>query len=131
MNSAIELHDSEVSSVKRDGPTVRIAFEPAYVHRSVGRPGIDAGEGYLQAADLVLAGVASLEEEGQCIGTLSDGSIAVGRQEFANVLPLPLDFTGAVSATFVFASGGVLAIRATGVTCVLSGSARYVEAYEG
>jgi hypothetical protein len=131
MNSAIELHDSKVSSVKRDGSVVCIALEQAYIHRSSGRPGIDAGEGYVQAVDLVLSGVATLEEEGKCLGTISDGSITVGEQEFANVLPLPFGLNGRVSAKFAFVSGGVLAISATEVACVLMGVARYVEAYEG
>ena len=131
MNSAIELHDSKVSSVKRDGQNVCIALEPAYLHRSGGRPGIDPGEGYLQSADLVFSGVESLEEEGQCTGTLSDGSVAAERQEFANGLPLPFNLVGAISAKFNFVSGGILVVRATGVSCILSGTARYVEAYEG
>jgi len=131
MNSAIELHDSEVTAVVRDGQSVRVEFGPAYVHRSTGRPGMDAGEGYLQAADLVFSGAASLDEEGTCRGTVSDGSVSVGEREFANVVPLPLVLVGEVSAALHFVSGGVLRIRAGEVSCVLRGSARYVEPYEG
>jgi len=131
MNSAIELHDSEVTAVVRDGEAVRVEFGPAYVHRSTGRPGMDSGEGYLQAADLVFSGVATLDEEGTCRGTVSDGSISVGDRELANVLPLPLVLVGKVSAVLHFASGGVLRIHAGEVSCVLRGAARYVEPYEG
>jgi hypothetical protein len=131
MNSAIELHDSEVTSVARDGQVVRVALEPAYVHRSTGRPGIDAGEGYLQAADLFFSGATGFEEEGICRGTVSDGYVSAGEREFANVVPLPFLFRGEISATFHFVSGGVLRIRASEVSCVLRGAARFVEAYEG
>jgi hypothetical protein len=106
-------------------------FEPAYIHRSNGRPGFDAGEGFAQAAELLFPGADSLEEEGVCVGAISDGSISAEGLEFANLIPLPFELSGIVRATFTFVSGGVLKVRAAGVSCVLSGSARYVEAYEG
>ncbi len=50
MNTAIELHDSELSAITHDGSTVVLSFSPAYLHRSVGRPGYDAGVGWWQPA---------------------------------------------------------------------------------
>ena len=46
-NRLIELHDSEVLDVAHDGDDVMIPMS-AYVHASVGRPGIDAGTGWTQ-----------------------------------------------------------------------------------
>jgi hypothetical protein len=53
MNAALEFHDSEVSSVECTGSTLCVRFAAAYVHQSEGRPGADAGAGYVQSVELL------------------------------------------------------------------------------
>jgi hypothetical protein len=54
MNSAIELHDSEICQIRQSGGNAVVEFTPAYLHMSRGRPGIDSGSGWLQDARLSL-----------------------------------------------------------------------------
>lgn len=130
MNEALELHDSNASRFLRESGTLRISLEPAYVHRSPGRPGVDAGEGYAQAAELIFS-EARVEIEGACEGYLSEGSVSCDGSVLENLLPLPLNYIGAVVGTLVFVSGGVLRVSASGVSCMGKGAARFLEKYEG
>jgi hypothetical protein len=130
MNAGIELHDSKVSAIVRSPGVLRILLEPAYVHRSAGRPGVDPGEGWVQSAELVFSEPRDTEQ-GACIGTLGDGRISSDAAHFENVLPLPFALSGEVQAHLDFTSGGVLNVNAAGLVCVLKGEARFVERYEG
>jgi hypothetical protein len=131
MNSAIELHDSKIEAMRMSGGDLHLVFSSAYVHRSAGRPGIDAGSGHVEPAEMVFAGASFSESGGTCIGPVSDGSLSVENGKFENFIPLPLGLSGRVSATIAFSSGSVLAVTATGVSYQATGPARFVEAYEG
>ena len=119
----VELRSSET--------TLHMIFEPAYVHRSEGRPGIDAGSGFLQPAEIVFSGAKDTEKDGPCSGAISEGLVTVGGKRYDSVLPLPFDATGKVSAEFTFASGAVLSVTAAGVSCASTGPAVLVDGYEG
>jgi hypothetical protein len=131
MNSAIELHDSDIVELRRSGRELRVVLDPAYVHRSTGQPAIDSGSGHLQTGELVFAEAQVSELGGICVGTITDGFVAAGTVRHTNVVPLPLHLEGPVSAEFVFTSGAVLRVTSAGVIWVPTGEARYVEAYEG
>jgi hypothetical protein len=131
MNSAIELHDSDISAVRLSGSELRLVFNPAYVHRSAGRPGVDPGQGYLQPVELVFSDAQSSEHGGECIGTISSGFVANELVEYANVIPLPITLSGQVSAEITFNSGAVMRVTGSGLSCVSAGDARFLEAYEG
>ncbi|MEO7107843.1 MAG: hypothetical protein ABIZ09_15820 [Rhodoferax sp.] len=131
MNSAIEFHDSDISAVRLSGSELRLVFNPAYVHRSAGRPGIDPGKGYLQPVEMVFSDAQSSERGGECIGTISSGFVATELVEYANVIPLPIALSGQVWAEITFNSGAVMRVTSTGFACVPTGDARYLEAYEG
>ena len=86
MNAALEFHDCTVASVEREAGVLRIALEPAYVHRSAGRPGVDPGKGYLQPAELLFS-EARVDIRGACIGDLSSGSVSCDGRAYDNVMP--------------------------------------------
>lgn len=62
-NRAVELHDSQVISVRLEGGTCVIELA-AYVHDSDGTPGVDAGTGWTQAAQLTLHGAHDAQHPG-------------------------------------------------------------------
>ena len=111
--------------------TLHMIFEPAYVHRSNGRPGVDAGSGFLQPAEIVFTGAKFTEKDGPCKGAISEGMISVSGKKFDSVLPLPYEASGKVSAEFTFESGAVLSVTATGVSCASTGPAELVDGYDG
>jgi hypothetical protein len=131
LKSALEFHDSDVVDIRQDGDALLLIFEPAYVHRSNGRPGVDAGSGFLQPAEIGFAAAQFTEKDGPCRGSISEGLITVSGKKFDSVLPLPYQATGKVTAEFTFESGAVLSITAGGVTCVSTGPAELVDGYEG
>jgi hypothetical protein len=130
VNAAIEIHDSELADVviTQNGVVIRLA--PAYIHRSVARPGFDAGSGWSQAVELLFAfGVV----EGQipelpC--TLDDGSIS-GGAEFAGMIPLPCVVETAVRFEARNLHGDLVVIRGDRLEVKAVGEASYVEEFPG
>ena len=115
------------------GVDLRLTFAPAYVHRSLGRPGVDAGHGYLQPAELVFAEATYSESGGPCVGTVLEGIIETEHGRYSNLIPLPLAVSGKISAEITFSSGGVLKMACSGVSCIPTGDVdpTFVEPYEG
>ena len=122
------MHDSKVQAIEAAGGLLRIVFSSAYVHRSTGRPGIDAGSGYTQPAELAFSGASWVGVPEQCSGTISDGSVLVADQSLS-LIPLPFSASGNIFAKIVFVSGDVLSVSATSVVCSCSGEPRFVENY--
>jgi hypothetical protein len=131
LKAALEFHGSDVVELRKSDATLNMIFEPAYVHRSEGRPGIDSGSGFLQPAEIVFAGAQAAEKDGPCTGAIAEGLITVGGKRFDSVFPLPFDAKGKVAAEFTFESGAVLSITATGVSCASTGPAVLVDGYDG
>ena len=127
MNRGIEFHDSEVRSTERLQDSVRILFDPAYVHVSAGRPGIDAGEGHVQPAELVFAATVCEVPPG-CTGPISEGKVSVNGVSYS-LLPVPFRAEGAVVAEFVFCSGAILKVTAKSISCSIHGTSRFVETF--
>ena len=93
MNVGVEFHDSKIRQVEHLRDCIRMSFDPAYVHRSNGRPGIDAGEGHLQAAELVFESVQCEVVPVDCHGPLSDGEVSVNGVTYS-LLPTPFHGEG-------------------------------------
>ena len=128
MNVGVEFHDSRIRQVEHLRDRVRVSFDSAYVHRSSGRPGIDPGEGHVQAAELVFGGAQCEPIGADCHGPLSDGEVSVDGVAYC-LLPAPFQSEGAVIAQFVFCTGAVLRLTAKSVSLVLHGASRFVETH--
>jgi hypothetical protein len=130
MNSAIELHDSLIGQIQQIGRDVLVEFSPAYVHKSQGRLGIDAGSGWSQDARLTLTGALVSGKAPALPESLWEGSLHVGGLEHDNLLPVPLKASGAVEVRLVFISGHEVVVSGDAIELELIGEARYVEEYE-
>ena len=131
MKAALEFHGSDVVEVRHADTTLQMIFEPAYIHRSEGRPGIDSGSGFLQPAEIVFTGAKFTEKEPPSQGAIAEGIVTVSGKRFDSVLPVPFAGAGKVTAEFTFESGAVLSITATGVSCASTGPAVLVDGYDG
>lgn len=131
MNTGVELHDSRVAEVTAVAQELRVAFRPAYVHESDGIPGTDSGWGYLQSVEFIFSD-ATFSEDGECRGTVSDGTVRTSTVEYANLVPLPLSASGKITAELVFTTGGVLKVSARAFSCRARGErdANFRERYE-
>lgn len=127
MNRAVELHDSELKSVRWEGESVLLELT-VYVHSSEGSPGLDAGEGWEQDAEIRIgrAKVEHLPAGGRL--WILGGSVQVADTTFNDVLPLPFDRPGPVSVRLSGAEGS---FTATGdrMLLTLNGPPRNVEQY--
>src|SRR5262245_3745701 len=130
MNAAIELHDSEISEVTVVGHSLRIVLDPAYVHQSSGRPGVDPGDGVLQKAELVFTGASWTGLSPDCQGTISDGAVLVDEKSLV-LVPCPMQSTGQITARIDFTSGRTLEVKAQEVSCAAVGPAKWLEKYAG
>lgn len=126
MNAAVEFHDSEVAVVEAIEGAMYVRFSAAYVHRSKGEPGRDAGAGYVQAVALRLGQAVWSGELQACVGTLWSGELSV-REENLGLVPLPYSAEGHVRLRLVFANGAELVVEAASVSLSQTGEARFVE----
>lgn len=127
MNSMLEIHDSRLTGITTVGLALVFHLKPAYIHRSMGRLGIDRTTGWHQDLDLVVSNAVVESLPSELPANFSDGSLSLGGVLWDNTIPLPLDVSGAVSFMAVTDCGEPLAVRGNGVTIVARGPFRYVE----
>lgn len=130
VNAVIEIHDSELASVLPTESGVVVRLAPAYVHRSVERPGIDAGSGWSQPVELLFASGVVEGQLPELPCTLDDGGIS-GGAEFRGMIPLPCVVESAVRFEARNLHGELVVIRGVGLKVNAVGEASYVEEFPG
>ena len=130
-NAAIEFHDTEVGVIEQGGTTLTIEFSHAYVHRSEGIPGMDAGTGWVQGAVMVLSGCQFSGEFPKLPCSLSDGYVDVGSEAYNSVIPVPLIYVGDTRVNLSFEDGSKLQVTANGLRLDTVGDPTYVEEFSG
>jgi len=127
-NAAVEIHDSTLECITSDGDAL-VAVLGAYVHRSSGRPGIDAGTGWSQTVHLrFLRGRAS-GDEGMVPMGLLDGHLDVSGERFNNMFPMPFNRIGPTRIELQGWNGIRIVIEGEGVMAAFVGEARYIEKF--
>ena len=129
MNRAIELHDSIVEFILPHGDQTTIELNPAYLHESTDRPGVDAGIGFLQNIHVQLKGAEIDSFLEDLPVRITDGWILAGERRFKNLVPLPLIHVGHTELGFSTDKGEALRLRASGIVIILSGEKRKVEQF--
>ena len=126
LSSALELHDTTVGRLAMEDGRVILHLESAYIHKSEGIPGVDAGSGWSQPLDIVF-------EEGSLIGSIpelpediSSGRLQIGEEILRNMIPLPFSYKGKTLMTINFVWGEVV-IKGSGVSISEVSEASYVE----
>jgi hypothetical protein len=102
MNSSIEIHDTEIAEIRCFDTGVTIRFAHAYVHRSEGRPGVDAGTGWSQEAELFVSEAILIGKVPPLPCLLTGGTLEIGSRSHENMIPLPLDSQESVTITLSF-----------------------------
>lgn len=85
----IELHDSTVGSIVKEGSLISVKFSPAVVHKSVGRPGVDDGTSEIQNATLVFEAGRIEGVIGDLPAEILDGELHTSSRSFPNAIFLP------------------------------------------
>ena len=106
-----------------------VFLAPAYLHRSMGRPGIDSGTGWTQDARLVfsIGSVSGVVPELPC--NIMNGELSLSGDRYPNEIPVPLQAAGSVELHLVFYPGCDVFITGTTIRLELLGEARYVEEF--
>jgi hypothetical protein len=125
-NAAVEVHDSTLERIEQCGDDL-LAVLSAYVHHSPGRPGIDAGTGWVQTLHLTFRRGRATGDLHNLPMELLDGNIEVSGERFSNVIPIPLDRTGPAKIEFFGWNETQVILEGEGVNAALIGNARYVE----
>ncbi len=121
MNSKIEIHDSRLAGIAWESGNLVIRFAPAYVHRSEGRPGVDAGSGWLLELDLIMIAAVTESLPSNVPVDLADGQFIEGVTCWDNEIPLPLNCVGEVSLRAMTGESEWLIVRGQGALIVARG----------
>jgi hypothetical protein len=130
-NRAIEIHDSILADLSVSQGRAELAFSSVYIHQSEGRPGIDAGSGWVQKALLRITDADVKGAFSQLPVDLDGGHIRLGEQLFDNVFPIPLRHTGAFEVRLAAWSQvqEVVTISGGGAELELVGEPEYIEQF--
>ena len=109
MNSALELTDSHVSFINLWDDNATIFFSHAYIHKSKRPPGLDAGSGWSQEAQLVLLDITVFGSLPTLPNTITEGFLEVGGIKH-ELIPLPFQRKCAAILNLEFVDGSVVAI---------------------
>ena len=128
-NRAIEFHDSTFDGVEREGADLALRFSAAYIHQSEGKPGVDAGSGWVQEVRLHISDAALSGVILDLPCDLWDGSISLDNKRFDNCVPIPLDYRGRVEVNLEH--DGKLTVIGARLRVELLGQPTYVEDFPG
>jgi hypothetical protein len=129
VNTTIEIHDSTVAEIINRNGSVVVHFQPAYLHKSEGRPAFDSGTGWIQEARLILyeASISGDFPDWPC--DLLGGEIMTGGERHNNLIPVPLDAAKPTELFLVCDCIHTVKITGQGVKLELVGEPKYVEEF--
>ena len=116
---SIELHDSQLAEIRREGAVLILRLSPAYIHRD--------GKGWSQEAELVVADGASGAIPVELPIGISDGALNTAQGPYHNLLMLPLDNSGPVVLELELVSGAVVRVTGEAIGVRLFGEPRFIE----
>lgn len=126
---AIELHDSTIDAIEETEDGQVILRCTVYVHESAD-PGVAAGEGWFQEAEIRIKDGVSDREEVDFPCLLEDGSLSLDGEKF-DLLPCPLEQEGETALLLVPVEGVEFVVRGAGVEIELLGEPGESESFPG
>jgi hypothetical protein len=130
MNTVIEIHDSRVSEISNRGGTVMVHFQPAYLHKSEGRPGLDTSTGWVQEGRLIFFEGTTSGDFPDWPCDLMDGELILDGEQRCNEIPVPFEVVATVELRLVCDSIHTITVRGRGAKLELLGEPRYVEEFK-
>ncbi len=134
-NRAIEIHDSELEQITREGADAVLHFPRVYIHSSEGRPAVDPGTGWTEPAIIRIGNARILgsfsEESRNAYGgvhCLSNGALTVNGEVSDNLIPIPLRVRGVVELRLE-CWGDIVRVFGDSAELTLIGDPQYVEEF--
>jgi len=130
-NRIIEIHDSVLEKISLSQGKAELHFSSVYIHRSEGRPGIDAGSGWVQRAILRIDGAELRGTFPEFPVDLANGQIKLGEHCTENEIPIPLCYKGTFELRLEpkWQSQEVMTFTGRGAELELIGEPEYVEEF--
>jgi hypothetical protein len=128
-NRSIEIHDSKLDAISIRGGEAVLHFSEVYIHESTGRPGIDAGTGWVQEAVLSISDPDIKRSLSKFPADLLDGHIMLGESVLENEIPIPLSHKGAVELRLESWNDEVVLISGGSAQLELVGEPKYIEEF--
>jgi len=130
LNAAIELHDSVVQSIFRNQLYLLVALRPAWIHKTTGTPGVDAGSCFVQDVILEFGTAETAGEIGDLPADMLDGELRIEDMVFSNMITLPCEFVGATSFSIHLSPDyRAISITGHGIKAKLEGEPRYIQEF--
>lgn len=130
MNEMIELHDSGLFALSWADGVAIILLRPVYVHRSEGRPGIDAGTVWLQEAMFTVTNV-TISAQGALPSTIETGSLTVGAEVRENAIPAAGVLVGKIKLDLRLMNGtDYFTVDCDQLMITLTGEAKFLENFD-
>jgi hypothetical protein len=128
LNQAIELHDTECLAVEIDDQGCGSVLLDAYVHRTVGEPGISPGEGGVQRIRIKMGAMTIKGEVGPLPPYVYEGSLTVGSTVQDNMVPFPASSPETAALTMMLSDDARIVV-VSGVTISIEAESgfRFVE----
>jgi hypothetical protein len=105
---SIELHDSRLSGIERDGKSIYIYFIPAYIHRE--------GKGWTQDVKIIINEEIVEGNKVDLPATLVDGWMHTQLGPYHNLLNIPFVVGCPVTLGLELMSGEVIKIKGNGIS---------------
>ena len=130
MNEMIDLRDSKLVAVSwADGVAV-VMLGPAFIHRSEGRPGVDAGTVWRQSAMFTLTN-ALVSAHALLPESVRSGSLRIGAELRENIIPAAGVFSAAVELRLDLNDKDHLNVTGDQIMITLTGEPELVENFPG
>jgi hypothetical protein len=132
MNTAIEMHDSEVLSIEREDRGKGFVLLNAYVHRTDGEPGVAPAEGGIQPIRIRFEEMTVEGEVGDLPTYIFEGSIKFGQNIQDNIVPFPAAYSGPVRMSVMLSPDArVVIVAGSGSSIEAEGEFKFVEHFPG
>jgi hypothetical protein len=128
-NAEVEIHDSDLERIETHGADVLVVLR-AYVHRSAGRPGIDAGTGWVQPVHLHFSTATTSGNMAALPLDLLDGRLILSGETFDNCIPMPLTHVGPSRIELESWNDVKVVIEGAGLSAVFAGPPEYIEDFQ-
>jgi hypothetical protein len=128
MNMAIELHDSECLAVESNGRNQGSVLFDAYVHRTVGEPGVTPGEGGIHRIRPSSDAMSVKGVMGELPALIYEGSLAIATFVQDNLVPFPATYSESFRLSLMFADDArVLVVSGIGLSIESEREFQFVE----
>jgi hypothetical protein len=134
VNTAIQLHDCEISEVSHSSGSTTIVFSTAYIHESVGVPGADPGRIWTQVAMITIGGTNPPSISVDLPIWVLGGTLATGQTCHDGFIPAGGQFDCDTEVAFHLSTvdgsdGGTLSVKGNGLRIELCGEPSKPEDY--